>query len=257
MPMFDSPRNLQNAAAIVTGAGSGLGEVIVRLLAAAGAKIFIVGRNSDKLRHIHDAVCRQTDIRFLSGDVSDSSFCEQALDACAAAFGEPELLFNNAGVIHRADAADTSDAAWRDVMRVNVDGVFYMSRGAVKRMRRRQSGAIVNISSTAGLVGVAGLTAYCTSKGSVLQLTRSMALECAQDGITVNAVCPGAIEAPMLFTGHASGDTEADVRERNTAGIPQRRIATPAEVARAALFLATEPHITGAFLPVDGGYTAR
>ncbi|MGI9348087.1 MAG: SDR family NAD(P)-dependent oxidoreductase [Gammaproteobacteria bacterium] len=257
MARSDNRRNLQNAVALVTGAGSGLGRAIVELLVAAGAKVFLLGRDTDKLRRLCDEVGQKTEVKFLSGDVGDAAFCEQALADCVASLGGLELLFNNAGIIYRAPAADTPDAAWRDTMRVNLDGVFWLSRGAVAHMRKQKSGAIVNISSTVGMVGAAGLAAYCASKGGVAQLTRAMALECAQDGITVNAVCPGAIESPMLFSGHRAGDSVTAVRKRNMAAIPQRRLATPAEVARAAIFLATEPHITGALLPVDGGYTAQ
>jgi len=192
-----------------------------------------------------------------SGDVGDSSFCEAAAAAAVARFGRLDLLVNNAGVIHRARAEDTADDAWTRVIRTNLDGVFWFSRAAIARMRAQGGGAIVNIASTVGLVGAPNLAAYCASKGGVAQLTRALAVECAADGITVNAVCPGAIDTPMLFSAHADGVDESQVRARNTGMIPQGRLATPAEVARAAVFLAGEPHITGALLPVDGGYTAR
>ena len=123
-------------------------------------------------------------------------------------------------------------------------------------MQKSGGGAIVNVASTLGLVGCAGLAAYCASKGGVVQLTRAMALENASSGITVNAVCPGAIDTPMLVSGHSESESAEEVLQRNRALIPKDEIASAAEVARAIIFLARESHITGAMLSVDGGYTA-
>lgn len=248
-----SPRNWQNAAVVITGGGSGVGAACAVLWAAEGARVLLVGRGEDKLR----AVCEQTGASYLCGDVGESDFCARVGESVAQQFGRWDALINNAGIIRRGDSETTSDDDWTTTMRTNLDGAFYMSRAAMAQMRRQKSGAIVNVGSTAGLVGVANLSAYCASKGGVSQLTRALALEGAADGITVNAVAPGAIDAPMLYSEHAAGTTAAEVRARNEKMIPCGRLATAAEVARAILFLAGEPHITGAMLPVDGGYTAQ
>lgn len=247
-------RDWQNAAVVITGGGSGVGAAVAQTLAAAGARLLLTGRDEHKLRRS----CEQSGAQqsaWLAGDVGDAGFCEAVLDKAQALFGRLEVLVNNAGVIHRATAAQTSDEAWAQTMRTNLDGVFYLSRGAVRCMR--QGGAIVNIASTVGLTGAGGLAAYCASKGGVVQLTRAMALECAASGVTVNAVCPGAIDTPMLFSAQPPDACEDEVRAANVAAIPQKRLATAVEVARAVMFLAAEPHITGVMLPVDGGYTAQ
>jgi len=259
MNAIDNRRELKDAAAVVTGAGSGVGAATAAALADAGARLYLIGRSEDKLRRVAEKALAAgaAAAEVSSGDVGDSSFCEGVAAAVVARFGRLDILVNNAGIIHRARAEDTADDAWTRVIRTNLDGVFWFSRAAIARMRAQGGGAIVNIASTVGLVGAPNLAAYCASKGGVAQLTRALAVECAADGITVNAVCPGAIDTPMLFSAHTDGVDESQVRARNTGMIPQGRLATPAEVARAAVFLACEPHITGALLPVDGGYTAR
>ena len=250
---MSEPRNWQNTVALITGAGSGVGAAVAKRLAAAGAKLLLSGRNEEKLR-ISEAQAKAGESLCLAGDVKDAAFCRELLDTVESRFGRLDVLVNNAGAMYRATAAQTPDEAWAEIMRVNLDAVFWLSRGGAARMR---GGAIVNVASTVSLVGCGGLAAYCASKGGVVQLTRAMALECAATKTTVNAVCPGAIESPMLFSGHPDGVTDEQTRARNADLIPLKQLATPEEVARAIQFLASEPHITGVMLPVDGGYTAQ
>ena len=250
------PRDFSGRAVLITGAGSGVGLACARVFAARGAKLLLVGRSAEKLEAAA-AELAETRARtaICAGDVTDSGFATTAMEAAQEAFAAPvEILINNAGVIVRRDAVDTSDDEWRAVMQTNVDGVFYLSRAFAQQLI--YDGAIVNVSSTCGVVGAAGLAAYCTSKGALNQLTRTMALELADKQINVNAVAPGAINAPMLFSEHATQAAADSVAERNQSSIPIGDVAQPEEVARAVLFLATERHITGTILPVDGGYTA-
>ncbi len=251
------PRNFNGRVVLITGAGSGVGLECARVFAAQGAKLILVGRSAVKLEAAVATLAEETKAQtaICAGDVTDSAFATEAMAAAQEAFAAPvEVLINNAGVIVRRDAVETSDDEWRDVMQTNVDGVFYLSRAFAQQLV--YDGAIVNVSSTCGVVGAAGLAAYCASKGALNQLTRTMALELADKQINVNAVAPGAINSPMLFSEHASQAAADSVIERNKTSIPIGNVAEPEEVARAIVFLASERHITGAILNIDGGYTA-
>lgn len=248
-------KDIENSNVLITGGGSGVGLEAARLFLGRGAKVTIMGRSRDKLE---DAVksLNSNDVTIYSGDVSSSSDADGAIEFTSGKWGEPvDILVNNAGVILRETAETTSDEDWARVMDVNVTGLFYMSRAAAKQMP--YGGSIVNLSSTCGAYGSAGLAAYCASKGAVDQLTRSMALELAPRKITVNAVAPGAINSPMLFSKHNDKQMLDSVVMRNEDSIPIGAIAEPEEVARAILYLASEPHITGSILRIDGGYTAQ
>ena len=250
------PRDFSGRVVLITGAGSGVGLACARVFAARGAKLLLVGRSAEKLEAAAAELAEtRAQTVICAGDVTDSGFATTTMEAAQEAFAAPvEILINNAGVIVRRDAVDTSDDEWRAVMQTNVDGVFYLSRAFAQQLI--YDGAIVNVSSTCGVVGAAGLAAYCTSKGALNQLTRTMALELADKQINVNAVAPGASNAPMLFSEHATQAAADSVVERNQSSIPIGDVAQPEEVARAVLFLATERHITGTILSVDGGYTA-
>ena len=251
--MAGEARNFKDRTVIITGGGSGVGLECAKLLTAQNAKVLIVGRSAEKL----ETACHNIggDITHLAGDVAQAETAERVMKKAISHFGAaPSILINNAGIIIRKTAEDTTDADWAHIMGINVTGVFNLSRAFVKTATGH--GAIVNVSSTCGQVGAAGLAAYCTSKGAVNQLTRTMALELAPRGITVNAVAPGAINSPMLFSEHADPKLAETVVQRNLDSIPIGTIAEPKEVARSILFLARETHITGTILNVDGGYTA-
>ena len=252
--MAGEPRSFSGSNVLITGGGSGVGLETARLFLVEGANITIMGRSKDKL----DAAAQTLDsdrVAVFSGDVKASQTAKDVVAFAANRFGKPvDILVNSAGVILRKTAAETKDADWTHLMDVNVTGLFYMSREVAKQMT--DGGSIVNLSSTCGRFGAAGLTAYCASKGAVDQITRSMALELAPLKITVNAVAPGAINSPMLFSEHATQDLADSVVERNNESIPIGSVAEPQEIARAILYLAREKHITGSVLNIDGGYTA-
>ncbi len=252
--MRGAPRNFNESVIVITGGGSGVGLECAKAYSEAGAKILIIGRNVEKLKTACDFLGENS--TYLAGDVTISDFAVAAMTKARTHFGQAvNILVNNAGTILRKNAEETSDTEWAHVMSINVDGVFYFSRAFAKQAAAQ--GAIVNLSSTCGQVGAAGLAAYCASKGAVDQLTKTMALELAPRGITVNAVAPGAINSPMLFSKHSDSKRLETVVERNIESIPIGAVAEPEEIARAVLFLSREKHITGTILTVDGGYTAQ
>ena len=247
--------SLDGRVAVVTGGASGMGEATARLLAGSGAVVTVVDLDADGAERVSDG-CGG---RALVGDVSDPVFCSQAIDGVVDANGRIDVLVNAAGIVLRADAAGTDDDQWRRMMAVNVDGVFFMSRAAVRHMVERRFGSIVNFGSIWGDVGAAGVVAYCASKGAVHQITRAMALDYAADGIRINAVAPGEVNTPMLSAGRPAPPTAEDLQRLADETIPMGRLAEPEEVARVVVFLASDDasYMTGSIVAVDAGYTAR
>ena len=239
-------QTLEGRIAVVTGAASGMGAATARLLSEAGATV--LGADIATNRAIA-----------LVGDVADSAFCDAAVAKAVALHGRIDILVNAAGVIVRADAPATDDDAWWRQMRVNVDGTFFMCRAAIRQMRMQGSGAIVNFGSIWGAAGGKGHVAYATAKGAVHNLTRSLALDHSREGIRVNAVCPGEVDTPMLRSaGRAVPLTDAQLAEMADRVVPNGRLAQPDEIGRVVVFLCSDAasYMTGALVPVDGGWSA-
>jgi len=241
---------------LVTGGSSGIGAAMAAAFVSEGAEVVITGRNPERTQRVVEKLGLS---EFGLGDICDPAYCADFIGGVVERSGKLDVLVNNAGMILREDTVETTDDQWRQIMAVNVDAVFFMSREALRHMRPRRSGAIVNLSSTCGLVGCKGLTAYCTTKGALIQMTQSMALDCAADGVRVNAVCPGAVDTPMLFSAHKQAPSREEMEAVQTQTVPLGRMATPQEVVSAVLFLASTDagYITGTHLSVDGGYTAQ
>ena len=246
---------LLDQVAVITGGASGMGAATVREFVKAGAKVTFIDIDKDGAQKISE----ETGATAIIGDVSDSTFCTNIINEVVSTNGRLDILVNCAGTIHRADAVGTSDEQWRQVMGVNIDAVFYLSRTAITHMVTQQSGAIVNFGSIWGGVGASGVLAYCATKGAVHQLTRAMALDHAEDGIRINAVAPGEVNTPMLAFGRSTVPSDEDLAALAEATIPVKRLAEPEEIAKVVRFLASNEasYITGAIVPVDGGYTAR
>ena len=245
---------------LVTGSTTGIGEACARVFAESGAAVMVTGRNEPRGRKVVEAIRSAGGRAELTVvDLRAAGACERLVAATIERLGRLDVLVNNAGILYSATAADTTDEQWLDTLAVNVTALFYLSRAAVRHMRRHGGGAIVNIASEWGLNGEPNHVAYCASKGAVVQITRCMALDHARDNIRVNSVCPGEIHTQMVddILARKGGDPEENLRAL-AAGIPLRRLASPTEVAWCVQFLASEraSYVTGANLPVDGGNDA-
>jgi meso-butanediol dehydrogenase / (S,S)-butanediol dehydrogenase / diacetyl reductase len=239
---------------LVTGGASGMGAACARAFAASGAKVVIIDRNQT----LGEVVAAETGAHLELGDISDSSFCDAVVQRSFEKFGKIDVLVNAAGIIVRSTGMETSDEAWHKIMNVNVSGSFFMARAALRIMKAQKYGAIVNFGSIWGDVGASGVAAYCASKGAIHNLTRALALEHAQDGIRINAVCPGEVNTPMLQAERSEAVTPA-LLEKLAQTVPMGRLAEPEEIARVVLFLASSDasYMTGSLVTVDAGFTAR
>ncbi len=254
-------KNFDGEIVVVTGAASGMGAASAREFATRGATLVLIDLDQQGAESVAGE-CRAAGAPAVSvkvGDVSRSQVCDELIDSTVAEHGAIDVLVTAAGTIHRADSLGTSDDDWRRVMGINVDGMFFLCRAALRHMTTAGSGAIVNFGSIWGGVGSAGSTAYCVSKGAVHQLTRALALDHAEQGIRVNAVAPGEVNTPMLSSQRDAPPTVASLQAMADATIPMKRLAQPEEIAKVVAFLASDDasYITGEIVHVDGGYTAR
>jgi 3(or 17)beta-hydroxysteroid dehydrogenase len=249
---------LAGKSVLVTGAASGIGRSMVEMFVREGARVAIADIDRAAGERVAGALGAAT--IFVPLDVTDEEQWIAALDRAAASFGRLDGLVNNAGTVAVASIEKTSLAEWRRVHAVNLDGVFLGCKHAIPLLRSAGGGAIVNISSVAGLIGDPTLAAYCSSKGGVRLLTKSVALHCARrrDGIRCNSVHPVFAETPMVEALFAGSRDPAAKRRALEAAVPLGRFAQPEEVAAMALFLLSDEarFITGGEFVVDGGLTA-
>ena len=246
---------MKNKIALVTGASSGIGLAIARRLAADGYSVFATGRDANRTAELASEF---PSMRTWVGNLTSPDACNRLIAACIEAFGRLNVLVNNAGVYHQANAEDTTDEIWQETIAINLTAAFFLSRAAMPHLRKSK-GAIVNIASNWGLVGGENGVAYCASKGGLVLMSKAMALDHAAEGVRINAVCPADVETPMLYrSGAIHGlDKKTALREANEAS-RTGRVTTPAEVAALVAFLASAEaaQITGTAIPIDGGDTA-
>lgn len=249
---------LRGKVALVTGAGAGIGRASALVFAREGARVVVSDVNveggEETARRMRDA---GGDARFVRADVSNEAHVRELIATTIDAFGRLDIAFNNAGIEGTlATTHECSEASWDRTLAVNLKGVWLCMRAEIEHMLRQGGGAIVNMSSVAGLVGFSGLPAYVASKHAVLGLTKTAALEYAERGIRINAVCPGVIHTEMID--RVTGKTK-EAEQQFIAYEPIGRMGRPEEVAEAAVWLASDAasFVTGVCLPIDGGFVAR
>lgn len=242
--------------AVVTGGGSGIGAAIAAALSARGARVTIMGRNEKRL----SAKARELDVAYGTADVSHPASISSAFEQAVERYGRISILVNNAGIAEARPFVKMDTELWNQMLGVNLSGVFHCTRAVIAPMLAAGDGRIVNIASTAAQKGYAYVSAYCAAKHGVLGLTRSLALEYATKGITVNAVCPGytnteivtqSIDKIVAATGRSKDEALADLVKSN----PQGRLIEPGEVAEAVVWLCRQESssITGQAISVAGG----
>lgn len=244
---------LEGRAAVVTGVGSGLGREIARVLAAEGARVLGCDVNDAGGSDTMDGIGA-----YRHADVSRERDVEALVSDAVARFGKLDVMVNNAAIQVEEELAETTEAQLDQILGVNLKGVFFGCKHAVRAMRGTGGGSIINIASILALVGDGILAAYCAAKGGVLGITRATAVRYGPEGIRCNAVCPGDIDTPLVAAYFDTAADPAALRAEVEAEYPLRRIAQPQEIARAVVFLASDDSsfMSGQPLVLDGGLLA-
>jgi 2-deoxy-D-gluconate 3-dehydrogenase len=249
--------DLTGKVAIVTGGNGGIGLGIAQGLAQVGAKIVVLGRNTEKSQMAAQWLQAQLGAEALvvTADVGRPEQIERAVGETLDRFGRIDILFNNAGMNIRKQPEDLALAEWHEVIDTNLTSAFLMSKAVYPTMKKVGGGKIVNIGSMTSIFGSPFASAYAASKGGIVQLSKSMALAWAKDNIQVNAILPGWFDTELTIKGRQE---IPGLHERVLSRIPQGRWAKPADMAGTAVWLASpaSDYITGIAIPVDGGYTS-
>lgn len=249
-------KRLHGRVALITGGGTGIGAATAKQFACSGAKVVVTGRREDLI----EAIADETGGLAVIGDVSTEVDCRKAVNAAVEAYGGLDIVVANAGIVREGAIDVESDQDWQETMEINLGGVRRIALAAIPELKKSNFGAIVNLSSAAGLRAMPNACSYVTSKTAIIGLTRSMAYDLGASGIRVNAVCPGWIASEMsdMEMKAVAGEKGISVEETINLCIknyPLKRMAAPSEVAKCVEFLVSDDasFITGVALPVDGG----
>ena len=250
-------QRFRSKAVIVTGAASGIGRATALAFAAEGAHL-VLADVDDQQGAVTATQCRAAgaEVSFVKTDVTRSADCAALTAAAIDRFGRLDVAFNNAGInVAVTPIAELDEDEWLRILAVNLTGVFLCMKHQIAAMKRTGGGAIVNTASVGGLIGTAGVTAYCATKHGVVGLTKSAALDHIKDGIRINSVCPGGTRTAMLENWFKNPEVERAALAQTPIG----RMAEPDEIARAVLFLASEDasFLVGHAMVADGGLTAQ
>ena len=248
---------LKGKTAIITGAGSGIGQACAVAFAREGARVVLVGRRRELLKQTAAEI--QRDVLVCEGDVSKVADVKRIVKTTLERFvGGVQVLVNSAAVLHAGTAETQTEEEWDETFNINVRGLWLMSREVIQLMRRAGEGSIINLSSVLGIDGGRSRAAYSASKGAVTTLTKSMALDLAPEQIRVNCICPGIVETELVSDFIRNAPDPELAKKRRTELHPLGRFGQPSDIAHMAVYLASDESmwVTGAALPVDGGYLA-
>ncbi|MGG0026845.1 SDR family NAD(P)-dependent oxidoreductase [Bacillus safensis subsp. osmophilus] len=252
--------NIAGKVVLITGGASGIGLAAVKLFLEHGAKVAVADINEDSGKQLVESLPHEH-AAFFKTDITNESDCQKTVQSVLSQFGTIDVLINNAGIeivslIHEMTLED-----WNHILQVNLTGVFLMSKHTLPHMLEKKSGSIINTGSVGGLVGWPDIPAYNATKGGVIQLTKSMAIDYAAHQIRVNCIAPGIIDTPLNEKSFLDNHSESlEVVKKEKAKVnPLLRLGKPEEIAGVMLFLASDlsSYMTGSVVTVDGGYTAR
>ncbi len=242
---------LQDKVAIITGGASGIGAAAASLFVSEGAKVVLVDLNEEKGKAFEaELKAKNAEALFIKANITSEEEVANIFKQTIDTFGKVDIVFNNAGIGRVQPSHELEYSEWRNTVNVDLDGVFLVAREAIREMLKIGGGTIVNTASMYGWVGSPGSAAYNAAKGGVINLTRSLALEYAEQNIRVNTLCPGFIDTPII---------PEESKQALAAATPLKRLGNVEEMAKAVLFLASDDssYMTGNSLTIDGGYTAQ
>lgn len=250
---------LEGKTALITGGGEGIGKATALMFCREGAKVGITGRTREKLDKVVEEASGNGEIYALPGDVSKEEDVKKTVEEFIEKFGRIDVLFNNAGILNTGTVETASTDDWKKLLDINVNGTFLMTKYVLPYMKKNGGGSIINNSSVLGFIGCPNSIAYNTSKGAIMQFTRSLAMDYAKDGIRANTICPGFIKTKMNedFIGNPP-EAQKQLDEMASQIVPVGFRGVPDDIAYGLVYLASDEskYMTGASLVIDGGWTA-